>query len=132
MQSISPEINEIHQAFCEALGYEVPLRERQWYEALKMGMTSEDIKLVVRFRKERIKAGVRHDECLFFRNIAGNEDAIADVLEESAMLRARMRIRVVPAGRADVLRATGRSDEPESERVHPISEVIAAMRKAVG
>ncbi len=132
MESINPAINEIHQVFCESLGYQVPLRERQWYDALEMGMTSDDVKLVIRSRKERIKAGVRHDECLLLRNFIGNEDAIADVIEEAAMLRARIRVKVFSPAKREVLRAAGRSDEPEQGNAVPMSEVIAAMRKSVG
>ncbi len=125
----------MHSAFCEAVGYEVallPPAERHWYEALKMGMTPDDVRLVVRHRKQRIKAGVRHEESLKIRNIAGSEDAIAESLEEVAAIKAKTRVNVFPKGKAEVLRATGRPDEPEQTPSKPISEYIEALRKSAG
>ncbi len=134
MQSLNPAINEIHAAFCQALGYELvllPPAERQWYEALKLGMTCEDVKLIVKSRQQRIKAGVRHEECLRIRNIAGSDETIADALEESAAMKARMRVKVFDKGKSEVLRSTGRPDEPEQGRVMPFKEVIEGLRSAV-
>ncbi len=130
MESINSDINEIHQVLCETLGYQVPMRERMWFEALKMGMTSDCVKLVIKARRERIKAGVRHEECLLLRNIIGNEDAIADVIEEAAAIRAKMRVKVFSTGKAQALRDTGRADAPEQGPMRHISEVMQEMRKA--
>jgi len=133
MDSICPEINAFHKAYCDALGYEFPLlpnMERGWLDAMQAGMTIECVRLVVKDRQARIKAGVRKPECLMFRNIAGNEDAIGDVLQEAAAIKARMRVKVMPKGKADVLRATGRSAEPEQSTARPIGEYIEALRKA--
>ena len=135
MDSINPEINAMHWAYCEALGYEFPLlpnMERGWSDALKIGMTPECVRMVVKDRQARIKAGVRKPECLMFRNIAGSEEAIGDVMQEAAAIRAKMRVKVVDSGKAQVLRATGRSAEPEQSTAKPISEYIEALRKAVG
>ncbi len=135
MNSINPEINALHAAWCEAIGYEVrqmARHERGWRDALACGLTPDCVRLVVKARQARIRAGVRHDECLLFRNIAGSEEAIADVLEEAAAIRAKLRVKVVPAGKAAVLRATGRPAEPETGPARPMAEVIEAMRKAVG
>ncbi len=134
MESINPEINAMHEAFCQARGIDLALNgctERQWDDAIKMGMTPDDVRMVIKSRKERIKAGVRHEECLKIRNIAGSEDAIAEVLEEVAAIKAKLRVKVYPAGKAEVLRATGRPDEPEQGKTMPFSEVIKGLRKAV-
>ncbi len=133
MQSVNPAINEIHAAFCQALGYELvllPPAERQWYEAIQMGMTPDDVRMVVKGRQRRIKDGVRHEECLRIRNIAGSEDAIAEALEEVAAIKAKMRVKVFSPGKREVLRATGREDEPEQGTMRPVSEVIQAMKSA--
>ncbi len=133
MQSISPEINAMHEAFCEALGYDVAMHgctERYWYEAIKLGMTLEDIRLIVKNRQKRIKAGVRHEECLKIRNIAGSEESIADALEESAGIKAKLRVKVFSPAKREVLKATGRPDEPEQGQMRPVSEVIQAMKQA--
>lgn len=135
MESINPDINAIHKAYCEATGFDLPLMsffERQWYEALQCGLTCDCVKLVIKDRKRRIQEQVRKPECLLLRNIAGSEGAICDVVQEAAAIRARMRVKVMSPGKAEVLRATGRSDEPEQGPVRSIGEVIQAMRSAVG
>jgi len=135
MQSINSDVNSIHQAFCDARDLELnmhPTNERWWFDALKCGMTPDDVKLVIKSRMKRIAAGVRHEESLYIRNIAGSEEAIANTMEEAAAIRATMRIKAYPAGKAQALRATGRDDEPEQGGAVPISEVIQAMRREVG
>ena len=135
MQSINPDVNALHQAFCDARGFEVNMHaahERWWLDAINGGMTPDCVKLVIKARMKRIQAGVRHEECLAIRNIAGSDEAIANTIEEVAAIRAKLRVKVMPAGKADVLRATGRSAEPEQGPVRSVSEVIEAMRKAVG
>lgn len=135
MDSINPAINAIHAAFCAATGYQFNMmqkHERGWYDALKFGMTPDDVKLVIKNRQARIKIGVRRDECILWRNIAGSEDAIADVIEEAASLKAKMRIKVVPVRKAEVLRATGRPAEPEQTSAKPISEYLKDLRIAAG
>lgn len=135
MQSINESINAIHQAYCEATTFELPMMpqfERQWHDALQCGMTCDCVRLVVKSRMARIRDKVRQPECLLLRNFAGSEAAICDVLQEAAMLRAKMRIKTFCPGKAEVLRSTGREDEPEQEKMRPVSEVLQAMRSAIG
>jgi len=135
MQSINPEINAIHQAYCEATTFELPMMphfERQWFEALNCGMTCDCVKLVAKSRLRRIADKVRQPESLLLRNFCGSEAAICDVIQEAAAIRAKMRVKVFSAGKAEVLRATGRPDQPDQGPMRPISEVVEAMRQAVG
>lgn len=135
MDSINPAINAIHRSYCDATGFEINMSapiERRWFDALNQGMTPDDVKLIIKTRLKRIRDGVRHPESLFLKNIAGSDEAIADALVEAAAARATMRIKAFPAGKAQALRDSGRDDEPESPPARPISEVIQAMRRAVG
>lgn len=135
MESLNAEINAIHHAYCESTGFDLQLSaffERQWFEALKEGLTCDCVKLVIKERIRRIKEGVRRPECLLLRNIAGSEGAIADVAQEAAAIRARMRVKVFPRDKANVLRATGRPDEPEQSTMRPVGDVIRAMKEAIG
>ena len=135
MQSINPEINAIHQAYCEATTFELPMMphfERQWHDALQSGMTCDCVRLVAKSRLKRIAEQCRRPECLLLRNFCGSEAAIGDVIQEAAMIRAKMRVKVFAPGKAEVLRATGRADEPEPLPVRPVGDVIEAMRRAVG
>lgn len=135
MESLNAEINSIHQAYCEVTGFDLPLLpnfERQWFEALKCGLTCDCVKLVVKDRQRRIRDGVRHPECLLLRNIAGSEGAICDVVQEAAAIQARMRVKTFCPGKSEVLRATGRADQPEQGNAIPVADVIRAMKEAVG
>lgn len=125
----------MHAAYCEARGLDLvllPPAERQWFDAMKLGMTPEDVRMVIKARKERIRAGIRHEECLCIRNIAGSEEAVANSLEEVAIVKAKMRVKVFDAGKREVLRATGRLDQPEQGRMIPVKDVIEGLRSAVG
>ncbi len=135
MESINAEITAIHRAYCESTSYEIPMLpqfERQWFEALKTGLTPDCIRLVVKSRLRRVAQDARRPESLLLRNFCGNEAAICDVIQEAAAIRAGMRIKTFAPGKAEVLRATGRTDEAETGPVRHVSEVIAGMRAAVG
>jgi hypothetical protein len=108
----------------------LPTHERWWSDARKCGLTPDCVKLVIKARMKRIHAGVRHEESLMIRNIAGSDEAIANTIEEVAAIRAKLRVKVMPKGKADVLRATGRPAEPEQSTAKPIGEYIEALRKA--
>lgn len=133
MESLNAEINSLHQSYCEATGFDLRLNgffERQWFEAIKEGLTSDCVKLVIKERLKRIKEGVRRPECVLLRNIAGSECAIADVAQEAAAIRARMRVKVFSKEKSEVLRATSRADAPEQGTMRPVSDVIQSMKSA--
>ncbi len=133
MQSLNPDINAIHQAYCEATACELPMLpqfERQWFEAMKLGMTPDCVRMVVKSRLKRVAQEARRPESLLLRNFCGSEEAIGDVIQEAAMLRATMRIKVFTTGKAQALRDTGRPDAPEQGPMRHISEVLGEMRKA--
>jgi len=135
MQSINAEINAIHAAYCEATSFELPMMphfERQWFEAIQCGMTPDCVRLVVKSRIKRIAQEARRPESLLLRNFCGSEAAICDVIQEAAALRAKMRMKVYPVAKAEVLRTTGRPDEPEQGPLRHISEVIQEMRRSAG
>lgn len=128
------EINSLHQAYCEVQGVTLrmlPAHERWWFNAKQSGMTPEDIRLLIPYRRSRQRQGVRHEESMYLRNIIGSDEAIASAMEEVAMLRAKRRIKTVPPGKAEVLKATGRDATPETQGVRSVAEVIKAMHNAV-
>lgn len=134
MESMDPHINALHAAYCEEAKIQLPMLpayERWWFDAKQAGLTPEDVKMVMVHRRLRIKAGFRNAECTYLRNICGSEEAIANTMDEAATLRAKQRIKTVPPGKAEVLRATGRSAEPETQNVRSVAEVIKAMNKAI-
>lgn len=122
-----------HKAYCEATGFDLPMNfvsERNWYDSAKMGLKSEDIALLIKHLKARIKAGVRHAECLKIRNLVGSDEAIADSLNEIAALKAMGRRKSFPPAKIEVLRSTGRETEPsQGTKTRHISEVFKDIQK---
>ncbi len=133
MLSSSPEINKLHSAYCAATGMDLallPASERWWFDAIKAGMTVEDIQVVASDRHKRIKDGRRHKESLLLRNFIGSDEAIQSVMEEAAAIRALKRRAQYPKDKQQVLKVTGRPTEPDAKGIRSVGEVLEAMRKA--
>lgn len=131
MISASPDIMKFHAAYCAATGMDLallPASERWWYDAIKAGMQIEDVQLVVKERRKRIFAKVRHQECLYLRNFIGSDEAIQSVMEESAAIRALKRSAQYPKGKQQVLKATGRAAEPDLKACRTIGDVLKSMK----
>jgi len=133
MTSFNPQIAELHQAYCEATAYEVamlPPFERAWFEALKLNITGDDVRLVVKSRMRGIALGERRGASIYLRNLIGCEEMLAEFMMELAAIRAMQRKRVFEPGKVEVLRATSRPDEPESPDAKMVSEIMNGMRRA--
>lgn len=133
MTSTNPEINRLHQAYCQATGMELailPASERWWFDAIKAGMQIEDIQLVVKQRKKRIFAKVRHQECLYLRNFIGSDEAIQSVMEESAALRALKRASTMHRNAEKALREFRKTPvERDAKEFRSVGEVLKTMTK---
>lgn len=136
MTSQNESVNQLFRAYCEAMALDnLELHivdERRWLSAVLAGMTPDDLKLVIKERMKGIAKDERRAACLYVRNLCGSDEAIADVMNEVAVIRARMRIKVMDKGKAAVLRATGRSDEPKTSDARPIGDYIGELRKSAG
>lgn len=127
----------LHQAWLDATAFEVALNivfERYWYEAIKWGIVADDVKLIVKSRLRGIAKGERREACILIRNICGSEEALAEVMEELGAIKAKLRMKILPAPLASVLRATGRSDQVPTPPAKLISDndLIQTLRKAAG
>lgn len=133
MHSANPEINSLHQAYCQATGMELallPASERWWYEAVKAGMQIEDIQLVVKDRQKRVKNGRRHKESLLLRNFIGSDEAIQSVMEESAAIRALKRAMSMHAKAEHALREFRKTPvERDAKACRSVGEVLKTMTK---
>lgn len=135
MTSQNPQVNALHQAYCEAMGLDsLELHmadERRWLCAVMEGLTPDNLKLVIHERRKGVLKEERRAGSLLIRNLCGSDEMVADVMNEVAVIRARMRVRVMDQGKASVLRATGRSDEvqQEAKKVN-LPLVMEALRKA--
>lgn len=137
MKSQNETVNTLHETYCQAMALEFELTqadERRWLQGVVAGLDADMLRLVIFDRRKRITAGVRNKECLLVRNLVGSDEAVADTMNEAAVIRAQMRVKVMPKGKADVLTATGRSAEAETNRVVTPAEIeaIKVLRKAVG
>lgn len=133
MQSINPNINELHQAYCECSGIDLPLHprdEKWWLIAISEGITPDQLKLVVKARIRGITTGDRKPASIYLRNLIGDEDVLAEFAMELAAIKASMRKKVYSPGKASVLESTGRPGEPEQPKVRHVSEVFVTMKNA--
>lgn len=138
MESINSEINSIHEAFCSAACQEMPLNvafERYWRDALAFGVTPDDVRLCVKSRiRFNMTSSLKKSLSLF--KLISSEDGLAMMVSEAAEARALMRLKVMPKGKAEAMRATGRSDEMPTSEPRSVKEIlpgaIEALRKAVG
>lgn len=143
MESINPQITELHASYCIAMNMELPMTmlwERYWYDALQEGVTARMVEDVIKERRKRIKAGVRMQESLYLRNLIGDEAKIGDLLNEGHEIAARTRMKVVDACKGSVLKASGRPEwyenreqvvaPQEQNTSRPVSELISDLRKA--
>ena len=114
MNSANDAVNALHAAFLAAAGLderELPMNacyERLYAEALKWGITPDHVKigykLVMKYNRTAQHGFQRGTSPLHMFN---GEDRLGLLLYEVAKYRAEQRARV-DAGKADVLRATGR------------------------
>lgn len=137
MKSQNEAVQNLHETYCQAMALEFELTqadERRWLNGVLAGLEPDGLRLVIFDRRKRIIAGVRNKESLYVRNLVGSDEAVADTMNEVAVIRAAMRVKVVPKGKAEVLMATGRSAEPETNRVVTPGELemIRTLRRAAG
>jgi hypothetical protein len=118
--------SELHQAYCAAVGYEVALTLQRifaWEAWKARGWTKDDLLLVISHLKSKIRAGRKWDSCLRFYQLICR---LEDFEEELCAARALARKPKMDAGKAQVLRATHRPDEPPAKAPRTAAQIIAA------
>lgn len=119
MDSLNPAITQLHVAFCEASGYQLPLLatyERWYFNALQLGITPEDLAMCLRERKRLNAQGNGFHRGVFLRNLLRDEEDIAIVIEEVAALKAKQRIKLMEPAKARVLAQAHRpTDLPQKD-----------------
>lgn len=131
MTSANPAVNALHASFCDTTGWDLRMTataERYWCECCMEGLTPEDLRAVITYRKRLIKAGDRRQSCISIHNICGTSEAILDTLCDASMLRAMVRKRTLDPARASILRQTGRSDAVPSAEAKPVSEIVKTLK----
>lgn len=134
MTSLNPQINALHAEFCKVAGRDtalIPQIERWWYEALKCDVTPQMVHDVMESRLKRdYSTSSMRLYCLSLRHCIGDDDRLAQFVDEAAALAAQARKRVYSHGKQSVLKAAGHESEPEEPPTRHISEVMEEMRKA--
>lgn len=131
MTSANPAVNALHASFCDTTGWDLRMTataERYWCECHMEGLTPDDLRAVIIYRKRLIKAGDRKQSCISIHNICGTSEAILDTLCDASMLRAMARKRPLNPARASILRQTGRSDTVPSTEAKPVEQIIQQLK----
>lgn len=120
-------IDGFHRLYVQLTGFQIRLdaaREHEWFYWVKRGFTADDLRVLVAHLKREIKEGRRMPGCLKFRNLIVNLDYFEEDLAEARALARRPR---VDAGRAEVLRRSGR-DAASQAPARSAADVIAGMK----
>ena len=126
------DVADLHAAYCLITRQVMRLNmaaERYWFEAAKAGLTPQDLMAVIRQRNKEIYKKNRRPQCILLRNICGSDEAILDVLNEAAAIRALGRKPSFPPAKSDALRATGRSGSPPPSPERTAGEVVVDCLK---
>lgn len=121
-------INALHTAYCTTVGIELPQMpyHRCWYDADRLGLTPADLIIAINVRQRQNKsANGSFKYSLAIKHLVGDEDRIADTMNCAALFRAEQRRKTFNPGKAEVLRATGRADEPESKPARSVEQIMA-------
>lgn len=118
-------INHLHQRYNELSERPVTLtigRIWLWEMWQLKGWTEADLELVLNRRKELVKLKKKWDSCLLFTNVVRDLDSFEESLSEA---RALSRVPKPNHQRREVLKATGRTEEPKTG-FKTSSEVLAS------
>lgn len=131
---MNPEIEALHKAYCDSTGIDLFLNVvfvRWWFEAHKLGVTPDDVFLCVKHRQKlNAQREVHFRQGLEIKHLVRDEESIASMLNEAAILRAQMRRKSYPPGKIEVLRSTGRETQPDQgTRSRHISEIFKDIQK---
>lgn len=131
MKNVTPELLALHKVYVAITNRDMPMTMRMafaWEDWVGHGFCESDLRLVVSHIKDLIKDNRRRPESFRFHNLIEDTDRF---LEDLAEARALARKPKVDAGKAAVLRDSGRKAEPDGGKFRPVGELIKAMREAI-
>jgi hypothetical protein len=128
MRDITKEIEPLHKLFCGMTGEHTVLtmgRMHAWEMFLARKFTGEDLAHVIVRIKRGIRNGERRQGALRFKNLIEGESLEREFEETLAQARKEQRpVKQLDAGKASVLRQSGRSSETESANARSAAELI--------
>lgn len=121
----------LHQTYCELTGF--PLRwdasRRYPWELFSLRFTEADLRLVIRWIQGRQRLN-KPARSLLFRSFIAGPSSLDEFEEDMCQARAEQRtVRVNPA-KAQVLRATCRSADPEQNKVESAKDAFERTKLA--
>jgi len=125
MTDITPKLEALHAIYVRETQLEAACNMHKlgaWEVWLTHGWTQEDLVLVIRALKAKVKAGQKWPSCLNFRKLIVDTEAFEEELCEA---RARSRTRRVDPARERVLRCTARSAEPKPKPMATPAQILA-------
>lgn len=134
MESLNLAATELLAAYNSAMGLDLAMNgafERWLVDASNAGLTSENFEWAIRARQKfNAQGGFRRGVML--HHFVLGEDAIAITLNEAAVVRAAMRVKVIDPAKVSVLAATGRpATAPETSAKHVADvELIQQLKRA--
>jgi hypothetical protein len=125
------DLRALHTAYCDATGFALTLTSQRlfaWEPWLVAKLTPRDVRDLVAHHRRQAREN-RPARSLLFRTLIAGPGAVESAEEDLALLRAQRRVPVVDAGRAAVLRATGRPEPrqaaADASAARPAGEVAA-------
>lgn len=137
MDSINPDVNSLFHAYNSAMGLDLMMNgafERWLTEASNAGLSPEDFELAIRARQKFNSQGGFRKGTLLHHFVMG-EDAIGITLNEAAVAKAQLRVRVMESAKASVLRQTHRPTDLPQKDPEQAKEILKRgmedLRKAI-
>jgi len=109
------QLQQTHQLYCNLTGLclEFDMRRLHPWECFCSKFSDDDLRTVIRFINEQRSNG-RQTRSLTFRNFISGPESLLFFEEDLAEARARNRATRTDTDRASVLRATGRTETPQT------------------
>ncbi len=114
----------IHAVYCNATSFDLVLtmsRHYAWSAFKAAGWTAKDLVLVIDHLKAKIKRGHKWSSCLRFYPLICRLDEFEEELQEA---RALARIPKVDKVKESVLKATGRTTQPQPDNVKTPESIL--------
>lgn len=124
------KIEELHEAYCEDTRLLVKctmFRLLAWEAWQKQGFTLDDLHVVCRGLRRAVDNSKRTIGCMSFHLLICDLEYFEERLAE---YRSYQRKPKFAPGKADVLKATKRPDEPAPQPAAPIKDVIKGLKMA--
>lgn len=123
--TLEEQIKELHGTYCRLTGVNLPFSQEcqfRWEVFIKWGHYNvRDLEVVIAYLRKRIRKGERRQESFRFNYLVGDLERFA---EDLSFATAEARKPVVSAGRAEVLRATGRPVEQPTRPARSINQIM--------